>query len=80
MESLLAHIARKERDTLRVKKVDVDDRPDLAKRFQIGEVPSLALVKERRVVARLEGRSTAPKIESLLDSHLRESETESTAA
>jgi thioredoxin-like negative regulator of GroEL len=80
MESLLAHIARKERDTLRVKKVDVDEQPDLAKRFRIGEVPSLALVKERRVVARLEGRSTAPKIESLLDSHVRVSETESTAA
>ena len=32
MESLLAHIARKERDTLRVKRVDVDERPDLAKR------------------------------------------------
>ena len=80
MESLLAHIARKERNTLRVKKVDVDERPDLAKRFRIAKVPSLALVKERRVVARLEGRSTAPKIESLLDSHVRKNETESTAA
>src|SRR5437016_342230 len=80
MESLLAHIARKERDTLRVKKVDVDERPDLARRFRIAQVPSLALVKGRRVVARLEGRSTAPKIESLLDSHVRENETESHAA
>src|SRR4051812_29632591 len=82
MESLLAHIARKERDTLRVKKVDVDERPDLARRFRIAEVPSLALVKGRHVVARLEGRSTAPTIESLLDSHVRESEneTETTAA
>ena len=78
MESLLAHIARRERRTLRVKKVDVDERPDLAERFRVGEVPSLALVKERRVVARLEGRSTAPKIESLLDSHVRERESTST--
>ena len=30
MESLLAHIARKERTRLRVTRVDVDDRPDLA--------------------------------------------------
>jgi hypothetical protein len=29
-------------------------------------------------VARLEGRSTAPKIESLLDSHVRERESTST--
>jgi thioredoxin-like negative regulator of GroEL len=72
MESLLAHIERKERGMLRVKKVDVDERPDLAKRFLIAEVPSLALVKGKRVVARLEGRSTKPKIESMIDSHLHD--------
>jgi thioredoxin 1 len=70
MESLLAHIARKERDNLAIKRVDVDERPDLAERFGISEVPSLALVKEKRVVARLEGRSTAPKIESMLEPFL----------
>jgi thioredoxin-like negative regulator of GroEL len=72
MESLLAHIARKERASLRVKRVDVDEQPDIAKRFSIAEVPSLALVKGKRVVARLEGRSTAPKIESMIDPHLRD--------
>jgi thioredoxin-like negative regulator of GroEL len=69
MESLLAHIARKERANLEVKKVDVDERPDLAKRFRVSEVPALALVRGKRVVARLEGKSTAPKIEALLDQH-----------
>jgi thioredoxin 1 len=72
MESLLAHVARKERETLSVKRVDVDERPDLAKQFRVDEVPALALVKGKRVVARLEGRATAPKIESMLDSHVRE--------
>jgi len=48
MESLLAHIARKERATLRVRRVDVDERPDVAKRFSIAEVPSLALVKGKK--------------------------------
>jgi thioredoxin 1 len=70
MESLLAHIARRERDSLRVRRVDVDERPDLAEKFHISEVPSLALVKGKRVVARLEGRATAPKIESMLDEKL----------
>ena len=70
MESLLAHIARKERDSLQVKLVDVDERPDLAEKFRISEVPSLALVKGKRVVARLEGRATAPKIESMIDEQL----------
>ena len=69
MESLLAHIARKQRDTVQVKKVDVDERPDIAERFHVSEVPSLALVHGKRVVGRLEGRATAPKIEELLEEH-----------
>jgi thioredoxin-like negative regulator of GroEL len=72
MESLLAHIARKERDRLRVSKVDVDDRPDLAERFRVDQVPALALVVEQRVVSRLDGRATAPRIESMLEPHLQE--------
>jgi thioredoxin 1 len=70
MESLLAHIARKERDTLDVKKVDVDERPDLVEKFNVSQVPALALVVGKKVVARLEGRSTAPKIESMLEENL----------
>ncbi|HEU5244196.1 MAG TPA: thioredoxin family protein [Gaiellaceae bacterium] len=72
MESLLAHIARKERGRLRVSKVDVDDRPDLAERFRVGQAPSLVLVVQQRVVSRLEGRATAPRIESMLEPHLAE--------
>jgi thioredoxin-like negative regulator of GroEL len=72
MESLLAHIARKERGSLEVKRVDVDERPDLAERVRVAQVPSLALVRGTRIVARLEGRSTAPKIEALLREHLRD--------
>jgi thioredoxin len=72
MESLLAHIARKERELVEIKKVDVDERPDLAERFRVSEVPAIALVRGKRVVARLEGRSTAPKIEALLAKHLAE--------
>ena len=70
MESLLAHIARKERETLEVKRVDVDERPDLVEKFRISTVPALALVVGKKVVARLEGRSTAPKIESMLDENV----------
>jgi thioredoxin-like negative regulator of GroEL len=70
MESLLAHIARRERSRLRVKKVDVDARPDIAERFRVEQVPSLALVVDGHVVSRLEGRATAPRIESMLEEHL----------
>jgi thioredoxin-like negative regulator of GroEL len=70
MESLLAHIARKERGRLRVSKIDVEDRPEVAERFRVEQVPALALVVEKRVVSRLDGRATAPRIESMLESHL----------
>ena len=70
MDSLLAHLARKERDRMRVARVDVDEQPEVAERLQVTVVPTLVLVKEKRVVARLEGRASAPKIEAMLDEHL----------
>jgi thioredoxin-like negative regulator of GroEL len=70
MESLLAHLARKERARLRVMRVDVDDQPDLAKRFKVDDVPTLVLVKHKRVVDRIQGRASAPTIESMLEPHL----------
>jgi thioredoxin-like negative regulator of GroEL len=70
MESLLAHLARKERSRLRVMRVDVEDQPRLAKRFKVREVPTLVLVKHKRVVDRLDGRASAPTIESMLERHL----------
>jgi thioredoxin 2 len=70
MESLLAHIARKERDRLRVTRVDIDHRPDLAERFSVEEVPTLVLVKDKHTVARLAGRASAPRIEQMLEPHL----------
>jgi thioredoxin 2 len=75
MDSLVAHLARKERRRLRVLSIDVDLRPDLAERFQIGAVPTLLLVKDRRVVERIEGRASASKIEHALEPHLAESAT-----
>jgi thioredoxin-like negative regulator of GroEL len=69
MESLLAHLARKERTRLRVIRVDVDDQPDLAERFKVVAVPTLVLVNGKRVVDRLDGRASAPKIEDMLDRH-----------
>ena len=70
MESLVAHLARKERARLRVTQVDVNEQPELAERFRIDTVPTLALVKEKRVVDRLEGRVSAPRIERMLQPHL----------
>jgi thioredoxin 1 len=70
MESLLAHLARKERARLRVMRVDIDQQPDVATRFKVVEVPTLVLVRRKRVVDRLAGRVSAPTIESMLARHL----------
>jgi thioredoxin-like negative regulator of GroEL len=72
MESLLAHLARKERARLRTTMVDIDSCPELAQKFNVDEVPTLVLVKGKKPVARLEGRASAPKIEQMLEPHLPE--------
>jgi thioredoxin-like negative regulator of GroEL len=70
MESLMAHLARKERSRLRVTSIDINEQPELAERFRVETVPTIALVKEKRVVERIEGRASAPKIERMLEPHL----------
>ena len=70
MDSLIAHLARKERARLRVAVVDVDQRPDLGERFGVATVPALVVVKGGFVVDRLDGRASAPKIERMLRPHL----------
>lgn len=66
MESLLAQLAYRERERLRVMRIDVDERPELAERFRVSVVPTLVLAKDRRVVSRLEGRASVPKIQRML--------------
>ena len=70
MESLLAHLARKERTRLRILRVDVNEQPELAERFRVEAVPTLVLVIGKRVVGRLDGRVSQPSIEALLEPHL----------
>jgi thioredoxin-like negative regulator of GroEL len=70
MDSLLAHLARKERHRLDVARVDVEQQPELAERFKVRRVPTLVLVQGRRAVARLEGRAKAAEIEQLVEAHL----------
>lgn len=70
MESLLAHLARKERGRLRVTRVDYDTQPKLGHALGINEIPTLVLLVEGADVARIEGRASAPEIDRLLEPHL----------
>jgi thioredoxin 1 len=79
MDSLLAQLARKERHRLKLARVDVEQQPELAKRFKVRRVPTLVLVKGKRAVARLEGRANAAEIEELVEPHLEDSKTDAGA-
>jgi thioredoxin-like negative regulator of GroEL len=70
MESLLAHLARKERGRLRLRRVEIERNPELAQRLHVEVVPTLLLIKDKRVVGRLEGRVSAPRIERMIEPHL----------
>jgi thioredoxin 1 len=67
MESLIAHVARKERKRLTVLSVDADEKPELAERLAVEEIPTLVLVKGTSAVGRLEGRATGGQIDALID-------------
>ena len=70
MESLLAHLARKERERLRISRIDVATSPEWVERLSVTQVPTLVLLKDRRPVERLEGRVSAPQIERMLAPYL----------
>jgi thioredoxin 2 len=74
MESLLAHIARKERHRLRVVQVDFDERSDVARKLGVEIAPTLVLVRGGRAIARIAGRASAPRIEQMLENHLETGE------
>jgi thioredoxin-like negative regulator of GroEL len=69
-ESLVAWVKVSQKARLRVVEVDGDRQLDVVRRFGIREFPSLVLIVGRRVVARLEGRSTGQEIDQLLRTHL----------
>jgi thioredoxin-like negative regulator of GroEL len=45
------------------------ERADLVTKLAVKVVPAVVLVAERKVVARIEGRASAPSIEAMLEEH-----------
>ena len=70
MESLLAQLERRERERLRVSRVDAEKAPKLSERLGITEVPTLVLLVDKKPVDRIDGRANAPQIERLLAGHV----------
>ena len=70
MESLVAWVKVTQKKRLRVVDLDAERSAALAERLRIRKIPALLLVKNRRVVGRLEGRATGRQIEELIRAHL----------
>jgi len=70
MDSLLAHVERKERERLRVRRVNADRHPRLVRKFSVERIPTLVFVKDQKAIDRIDGRASMPQIEKLLERHL----------
>jgi thioredoxin-like negative regulator of GroEL len=68
MESILATLQTRKRDSLRIQRVDADEEGDLVGRLGVDQIPTLVFVKDRRSVARISGRATLEEIENVLAS------------
>ena len=70
LDGLVSCLYVRERSRLRLAKVDVSERRDVADRLRVTTVPTLMLVKDSRVVAQLEGRVTGQQIRDTVLPHL----------
>lgn len=51
-------------------KVDVDQSPDLAFKYQVQAVPTMLLIKDGEVVERIQGYQAVPQLAAVIDRHL----------
>ena len=73
VEGFIAQVLqrRKNHDSFHVVRVSVADRPDLADRFRVDEVPTLAVVEDGKLVKRIRSPRGCREIEQSLDRWLR---------
>jgi thioredoxin-like negative regulator of GroEL len=70
MESLVAWVKVTQKKRLRVIDVDADRNPGIVSQLRVAKVPALVLIKDRRVLGRIEGRATGQQIDDLIRPHL----------
>ena len=66
MESVLARLQVRERERVRVARLDADDRPDLVRQLGVQEIPSIVMFQGRKRFACLRGRATLGDVERTL--------------
>lgn len=67
---IVEKVAEMGRDELDVYKVNVDDYPELAQRFDIRGIPALLLFKEGQLVERIVGVQPAAVIHGIAQQHV----------
>jgi hypothetical protein len=72
-EGFLAQVLQRRRNhhTFKLLRVDVDERPDLAQRFRVTTIPTLAVIANNRVQARLTQPRGSREISKLLSPWLK---------
>lgn len=71
MESLIAWVKVTQKRRLHVVELDADRHSGLVAKLGVTSAPSLVVMKDRRVVGRLEGKASGRQIEELLRPHLQ---------
>jgi thioredoxin 2 len=64
-------MARKKAGRLKVVKLNIDNAPALAERYEIRGIPALVLFRDGREAARLAGAVPQPQLEEWLEQQLR---------
>jgi thioredoxin 2 len=67
MAPALEQLARERAGRLKVVKVDIDQSPSIARRFEVQGIPLLVLLRDGEEVARLTGAAPLPRLRAWLD-------------
>jgi thioredoxin-like negative regulator of GroEL len=73
IEAFIAQVLQRRRNhnAFRLKRIDVAERPDLAERFRVAAIPSLVVVSNQRISARIERPRGCAEIKQTLEPWLR---------
>ena len=63
-------VAAQNPDTLEVFKVNVDDHPELAQRYEIRGIPTLLLFQDGALIERIVGVQPAAAIQAIVEDHM----------
>ena len=69
--SVLEELAREQAGRLKVVKVNVDEEPELGRRFRASSIPTLVVLRDGQEIDRIVGAAPKPALLARLEPHLR---------